>query len=255
MVKRIEMKTLIPYCFRKEEIISKFKNNQQFNNWIKAKEKNGAIKRVRNGLFVSLDSLGIVSSSKFEIASKISKDSFLSHHSAIEFYGLANQVFNSLTVSSSTRFNNFEFEGIDYVFKSCKNFNDVIYLPSKGVRVSSLERTIVDCIKDIDLAGGIEELLNALEMITFLDETKLLTILDSYNEVLLYQKVGYILEQYKERIHLSDSFFEKCSHMLTNQVKYFLDGEYRDISYNARWKLMAPNNLLSRINGEHNVLF
>lgn len=78
-----------------------------------------------------------------------------------------------------------------------KNYEQIIYKEIEKVRITSLERTIIDCIDNIDLAGGIDEILNALEQIKILDENKLLSVLKSYNQVLLYQKVGYILEQFK----------------------------------------------------------
>ena len=59
----------IPYCFVKEDVIDKFENDKQFYNWISANIKEDRIKRVKNGLYVTLDSMGSLSSNKFEIAS------------------------------------------------------------------------------------------------------------------------------------------------------------------------------------------
>ena len=243
------MSKFIPYTFNIKEILKNFDNEKQLNNWIASKIKSNSIKKVRNGLYVLTDSAGYVFSSKFEIASKISKDSFVSYHSALEFHGVANQVFGDVIVSSSTRFNNFEFDGVEYINKVTKNYVEVMNIVTAGVRVSSLERTIIDCIDNINLAGGIEEILNALEQIKVLDENKLLHVLESYNRVLLYQKTGFILEQYKEQLSLSDEFFKSCQSKLTNQIKYFLKDEYKEIEYNAKWKLMAPKNLKTHIYG------
>ena len=73
--------------------------------------------------------------------------------------------------------------------------------------------------------------------------------MQAYNKVILYQKVGFILEQYKDKYMLSDKFFANCKSRLTNQIKYFLNDEYSDIVYNSDWQLMAPKNLKSRISG------
>ena len=100
----------IPYCFTKSEVILQFSSKDQFDNWIKTKIKNKQIKKIRNGLYVSLDQEGVVNVTKFEIASKISKTAVICYHSALEFYGLANQVFNDMVVGSLSRFNLFEFE-------------------------------------------------------------------------------------------------------------------------------------------------
>ena len=239
----------IPYCFTKSEVIQQFSSKDQFDNWIKTKIKNKQIKKVRNGLYVSLDQEGVVNVTKFEIASKISKTAVICYHSALEFYGLANQVFNDMVVGSLSRFNLFEFDGVEFSCKIIKNYEQIIYKEIEKVRVTSLERTIIDCIDNIDLAGGIDEILNALEQIKILDENKLLSVLKSYNQVLLYQKVGYILEQFKNELMISDDFFKECQKKLTNQVKYFLCDDYKNIVYNRKWHLMAPKNIKTRIYG------
>ena len=236
----------LPYIFTIRDFKDKFKSKKQLNNWIFNLNKSKKIKKVRNGLYVSLDQTGIVTSTKFDIACKISKDSCLCYHSALEFYGLQNQVFNELVVGSSTKFNNFEFEGITYIYKNMKNYNQV--KEEFGyIRVTSLERTVIDCIDNINLAGGIEELLNALDQVRILNEEKLLDTLNSYNEVFLYQKTGYLLEEFNDELELSDDFFNELKKHQTNQVKYFLNDEYDDIKYNSKWKLMCPRNLKSRI--------
>lgn len=239
----------IPYAFSKKDVISNFSNDSQYNNWLSKQEKAKRIMKVRKDLYVCLDISGYALPNKFEIATKVAEDAFVCYHSALEYYGVANQVFNVVTVGSNKRFNSFDFDDIEYVRKPAKHFVQVMNIVTAGVRITSLERTIIDCINDMDEAGGIEEILNALDQIRVLDEGKLLETLDAYNSVFLFQKTGYILEQFKDKLYLSDAFFEKCKSRLTNQVKYVLQDEYNDISFNSKWKLMAPTNLKSRING------
>lgn len=239
----------IPYIFNKTDIENNFENQKQLDNWLLRKVKSEKIIKVRNGLYVSLDQTGSINVSKFEIASKISNDSFICYHSALEYYGLANQVFRTIIVGSTSRINSFEFDSIEYLCKLTRNTEFIDYIKYAGVRVTTLERTIIDCIDDINLAGGIDELLNSLSQIKFIDEKRLLDVLKSCNKVLLYQKVGYILEQFNSNLRLSDEFFNECQMHLTNQVKYFLKDEFIDIVYCPRWKLMAPKNLKTRIYG------
>ncbi len=236
----------IPYCFKKDDIISNFKNDKQFYNWINNNIKNERIKRVRNGLYVTLDSMGSLSVNRFEIASRITETAFIAYHSALEFYGLANQVFNIVIVGSQTRFYNFEFEEIGYEYENVKNYYDIHFNKKANARVPSLERTIIDCIDNVNLAGGIEELLYALGIVVQLDEKKLLGALASYDSVFLYKKTGYILEHFREWIPLSDSFFAKCEAKVNNSFVYFLKDEYSNIVFNSKWKIMAPENLFSK---------
>ena len=239
----------IPYVFRKDEITQHFNNDKQLSNWLSNKTKSKTIKKVRNGLYVFEANSPYAYSTKFEIASKITSDSYVAYHSALEFYGLGNQRFNLVYVCSSSRFNDFEFEGIDYVHKRSKVDIEIIKRSDSETRVTSLERTIIDCIENIPLAGGIEELLHALTDVQIVDEDSMLDVLNSYNSIILYQKCGYILEHFKQQMSLSDHFFDVCKSKLTNQIKYFLNNEYdaKDLAFNAKWNLVAPTNLLSII--------
>ena len=239
----------LPYLFAKKDVIDQFADDKQFENHMASMVRSGKVVKIRNGLYAQIDNLGVPLTTKFEIASKINDESFVSHHSALEYYGVANQVFNTLTVGSKRKFNDFSFDDVDYTRQAVKDYTQVIYIVTAGVRVATLERAVVDCIDNIDLGGGIDELLNALEQIRVLDENRLAEILHAYNKVILYQKVGFILEQYKDKYMLSDKFFADCKSRLTNQIKYFLNDEYSDIAYNSDWQLMAPKNLKSRISG------
>ena len=239
----------LPYLFAKKDVIDQFADDKQFENHMASMIRSGKIVKIRNGLYAQIDNLGVPLTTKFEIASKINDESFVSHHSALEYYGVANQVFNTLTVGSKRKFNDFSFDDVDYTRQAVKDYTQVIYIVTAGVRIATLERAVVDCIDNIDLGGGIDELLNALEQIRVLDENRLAEILQAYNKVILYQKVGFILEQYKDKYMLSDKFFADCKSRLTNQIKYFLNDEYSDIAYNSDWQLMAPKNLKSRISG------
>lgn len=79
-----------------------------------------------------------------------------------------------------------------------------------GVRVTSLERTVVDSIADFTRICGLEELLHCFALIPSLDEKRLLEALEIYGRGQLYQKTGYILEAYKGDLSLSEAFFSEC---------------------------------------------
>ena len=167
-----------PKLITKKEVIDKFENEKQYSNWIALKLKSKTYKKVRSNLYALIDpSTNDIYSTKFEIASKISDSSFVCYHSALEYYGIANQVFSNVLVGSLTKFNSFVFNDNEFICKHVKDIKFVNNIVNEGIRVSSLEKTIIDCIDNIDLAGGIEEVLNALEQIKYVNENKLLEIL------------------------------------------------------------------------------
>ncbi len=213
----------LPKLITKKEVIDKFENEKQYSNWIALKLKSNIYKKVRNNLYALVDpSTNDIYSTKFEVASKISESSFICYHSALEYYGIANQVFSNVFVGSLTRFNNFVFNDNEFIFKSAKNIKFVNNIINEGIKVSSLEKTIVDCIDNINLAGGIEEILNALEQIKYLNEKKILEILLDINKMVLYQKVGYLLELYNNQFEFSDDFFKECKTHISKKVNYLI---------------------------------
>lgn len=241
---------ILPKLITKKDVIDKFENEKQYSNWIALKLKSNIYKKVRNNLYALVDpSINDIYSTKFEVASKISESSFICYHSALEYYGIANQVFSNVFVGSLTRFNNFVFNDNEFIFKSAKNIKFVNNIINEGIKVSSLEKTIVDCIDNTNLAGGIEEILNALEQIKYLNEKKILEILLDINKMVLYQKVGYLLELYNNQFEFSDDFFKECKTHISKKVNYLIQYEFKETELNENWKLIVPKNLKSRIYG------
>lgn len=243
------MQQFIPYVFNKGDLISQFESDKQYENWLAKMLYAKKITQIRKGLYALLDNNGFALCSKFEIATKISADSFVAYHSALEYYGVANQVFNDVYVGSSTRFNSFVFNDVEYICRTVSLFKQVMFIASANVKVTSLERAVIDCIDKIELAGGIDELLNALDQIRVLDEDKLLEVLKMYGKTFLYQKAGYILEHFKSELGLTDDFFDICKRQIKNKTYYFLQDEYKKISFNSKWLLVAPTDLTKRIRG------
>ena len=239
-----------PKLITKKEVIDKFENEKQYSNWIALKLKSKTYKKVRSNLYALIDpSTNDIYSTKFEIASKISDSSFVCYHSALEYYGIANQVFSNVLVGSLTKFNSFVFNDNEFICKHVKDIKFVNNIVNEGIRVSSLEKTIIDCVDNIDLAGGIEEVLNALEQIKYVNENKLLEILKDINKMFLYQKIGFLFELYNNQLDLSNEFFAECKSHTSKKVNYFMQYEFKDAELNEKWNLIVPKNIKSRING------
>lgn len=223
-------------------------NKNTARSLVNAYNKKGYIQSVRRNLYVaiSLETKQPVVN-KFVIASHVTDSSYISHHTAFEYYGMANQVFYEIYTSSKTEFRSFEFDGLSYKCIQSK-IGDGIDETNAGVCVTDMERTVVDSIKDFEKIAGLEELLRCLEMITYLDTGKLKKYLEAYNSQILYQKIGYILGHFKTTMKLEESFFEFCKAKLNKSVRYFYNGiEKESPIYNNYWKLFVPAALLSVI--------
>lgn len=202
----------------------------------------GRVARIRNDLYtcISGESLAPVAD-KFQIASAITDTSFVSHHTAMEYHGITNQVYYDVYVASATKFSSFSFDGYTYRYVPAK-FLDGVCEPAfgGGIRVSDLERTIIDCIKDVEKIGGIEELFDNLSGIKSLHEDKLLKYLSKYQNKFLYQKTGFILEGMNDHLHLTSNFFNVCKEQMGNSKRYLTKEEYQG-KYNRKWQLIVPD--------------
>ena len=104
------------------------------------------------------------------------------------------------------------------------------------VKVTDLERTVIDCLDRIDRAGGLEEIIHCFSLITYLDEKKLLSYLSKYDKAFLYKKVGFVLQYFKNSIKLSDDFISECKQKGGQHVKYLTNRE-ESSTYFGEWKL------------------
>jgi predicted transcriptional regulator of viral defense system len=91
---------------------------------------------------------------------------------------------------------------------------------SGGIRVTNLEKTLVDSVKDMDKISGIEEIIAFIRSIPRLDEQKLCQYLEEYQNQFLYQKLGYLLETYSKAVGLTDTFFNTCLSHIGKSKRY-----------------------------------
>lgn len=213
-------------------------------------QEQGIIKMIRRNMYTVIDpATDAPLISRYELASNITSDSYVGWHTALEFHGFAHQPFYNAYVASGSRFKDLFFDGVGYEYAQTSipatDENGVVKpMGNPYVRVTDLERTIVDCCDRIDRAGGIEELLHCLEGITLLDETKLIKYLQLYAKAFLYQKTGFILEQTKPRNIVSPEFIEFCRQKCATHTKRLTNSNDSD-TFIKEWYLYVPHDILT----------
>jgi predicted transcriptional regulator of viral defense system len=212
--------------------------------------KEGMVLKIRNSLYtcVSGENGGPVAN-RFQIASAIHPSAYVSHHSAFEYYGISDQVFYDVYVSSEMRFHDFVFDGYTYHFVKSQMQQGVTSPQfGGGVKVTDKERTILDSIKDTNLIAWLEETITCISSVAHVDEAKLLDYLEIYGNPFLYQKMGFIASQYRNELNISDEFINICKQRKGSSKRYLVN-DISEPAYARDWSLVYPKHIKEMKNG------
>jgi hypothetical protein len=204
--------------------------------------------------------------SEFEVALAIQSGSYLSHYSAMYLHGLIENIpqviYTNKEQSIKPRYaSDLSQENLDRAFtrpmrktKQIAQFDRFkIYLLNGKhtgnlgvidhdqnritIRITSLERTLVDAVVRPDYSGGIEEVLKAFTAAKGeVSVNKMLSILKKMDYVYPYhQTLGFYLEKagYKESVL-------QLVEELGIKYKFYLTYQITDKVLNDRWKLYVP---------------
>ncbi|MFQ6136391.1 MAG: hypothetical protein ACE5PM_04330 [Candidatus Hydrothermarchaeales archaeon] len=230
-----------------------------YRKYVKKLLEEGKLERIRKGLYTVLSPLETPEEyvpDKFLIASKIRDDYYLGYHTALEFYGSAYSHFNEVYVAikKKDRFDPFQYKNLKFrpVFVQDTNFSveEKEYLGS-GVRLSSEERTFIDCLDRVEYAGGWEESLKSLQGLTGLNFDNLNKTLLIYNNELLFRKAGFVLSILRDTSvfyeHFSDKMLDRLHKKIGKSPRYLTDE--KPFIYNEKWRLYVPKNFEEKLRG------
>ena len=231
--------------FTKAEAVGDFQSKRSADSALLEYLKRGLIVHIKRGLYAVVNpATGQPYAGRYEIATKIAEDAYVAYHSALEYHGVANQVFNTVYFCSGAEVRPFEREGVLYNrLRLSKALGGILTTELyAAVRVTDLERSVVDCIDRLDLAGGIEEVLTAVNSCAYLDDDKLKKYLDEYGEKYLYQKAGYLLWHAK-RNELPQEFFIYCKERMGNRRSYMTENRVEEVVLDTAWNLIVPKTI------------
>jgi len=179
---------------------------------------------------------------KYLVGNNFAKDCFLSHHTALEIHKAVEKCMNKAFITSSNRIPNLNYKRIKYSIIKTKHYFgwEEINYSDNLIRVSDKERTILDCLRNINYTFGFDELKEAIPKLAPIDFEKCLQYLKKINETSLYSRAGFLFDLLRRELSTPDWFLEKVKAGLSKRT-YYLDiskkGNSRHIK---KWKLMVP---------------
>lgn len=221
--------------------------------------RTGRVVRIRRGLYAVVppgaDSLSHPVS-PYLIAARLTADSILSHHTALEYQGRAHSVWQHFIYSAArpvkpVTFRSQLFRGTGFpaaLLRAGAQHFGVVEAEQKGVmiRLTSLERTLVDVLHRPDLAGGWEEVWRSLESVEYFDLDSVLEYALLLGNATTAAKVGFFLEQHREPLMVEDCHLQP---LLDRRPKrpHYMDPLHRQPGRLVTdWNLIIPRQVLTR---------
>lgn len=217
------------------------------------------LQRIRKQLYLVLSPLEKPEThmpDKLLIAAKIKQNYYLGYHTALEYYGCAQSVWNEAytCIKPKDRFDPFTYKRLSFkpVFTSdtTTEIQQKTYA-NATIKVSSKERTLTECLTKTQYAGGWEEAIKSLEGLGGINTRKLLKTLHKRKSQTTIRRTGYTLELLRKRSqfyeHINGQTLDEIQKLIKGPPQYLIQGEKGILD--QRWKLYIPKDFEDRLRG------
>jgi len=222
--------------------------------------KQGRLRHVRRGLYavafpsfeIGSSTDGDVSADTFLIASRLTSDAVLAYHTALDLHGLAHSLREERIVLSEQKIvRPLLFAGVRYQAVQPPSALPLADRMTLGVetqdrqgltvRVTGIERTLVDILDRLALAGGWEEVWRAWESVDMaLDFRFLLRYVQLLGRATTAAKLGYALETNQEHLAVPSTVLEELHALAPRQPHPAQRGLRSGTRLIGAWNLLVP---------------
>ncbi len=248
--------------FRHEEFVkahtARGRSALTSNNLLARHLASGRLVRVRRGLYAVVPrgvEPGHAAIDPYLIASKLTEDAVVAYHAALQFHGKSYSVWRRYFYLTHKRTRPFSFRELEFVpvlapgaARPVDDWRRGVAEVAHGggrVRVTTIERTMVDVLDKPDKCGNWEEIWRSLELVEFYDLDSAITFALTFGSSLTVARVGFFLDQHRETLMVEDSHLDRLHAHAPRQPRY-LDGTRKSGKLITRWNLIVPENVLHR---------
>jgi predicted transcriptional regulator of viral defense system len=238
--------TLSPEIAAKTLSLSRSEAAKLLSRWA----AQGWLQRVRRGIYVSVplesDRIDAAPEDSWIIANAAFDPCYVCGWSAAEHWGLTEQIFRTVLLTTTHRFRDREptMGGITFRLRTVneKTFFGLktVWRGRDRVKVSDPSRTIIDLMSDPSLGGGMRSTVDMLKSYLASKEHRDLKLLMSYAETLdvgaVFKRLGFLLECYapEER-----EAIKQCRQSLTQGYSK-LDPALPSTKFVTAWRISLP---------------
>jgi predicted transcriptional regulator of viral defense system len=219
----------------------------------------GNLLHVRRGLYAVVPrgtSARNLRPDPYLLASRLASDSVVAYHAALQLHGKAHSLSRRFTYLTSTRVKPFLFQGSEFLpvpvppaLREVPEWGGGIVERRRdglSVRVTTLERTLVDVLHSPRHGDGWEEIWRSLESVEFFDLDAVIEFTLKLRSAVTVARVGFYLEQHREALMVEEHHLERLERHAPSQPRY-LDRSRRETGrLLGRWNLVVPERVLSQ---------
>ena len=237
--------------FKLDEFRDEMGTGHSAYNLLTRAVRQGLADRVLRGVYVSrAGRFAQEEPDPYLVAAAVATDVVMAYHSALELHGLAHSPsrrvqFATLRTLPTFAYRDFEFRR----YRPPKSLSPsdgvqsttLLRRPEGVVRVTTRERTLVDCVSRMDLSGGLEETSRSLAALPYVDASNVLAYLKELQSPTAVARTGWFLEQRAQEWYVSEDALDEMRSML-GKGPYYLSRSNEAGKWVPGWRLYLPSN-------------
>jgi predicted transcriptional regulator of viral defense system len=199
------------------------------------------------------------------LVGRISQDAVIAYQSAFDFHGVSYSLHHQYLYMSEHSIRDFKFSDAEFVClpfpkellkQNATNF-EVISADRQGmnIKVTSLERTIVDVLDRPNNTGGWEEIWQSAGHISILNLDKVIEYANLLNNATTIAKLGFFLEQFQQQFDVDEHILNYLETKKPSSTHYLERNKREPGKLLKRWNLVVPNYIIERAWEEPNEDF
>ncbi len=226
---------------------------------VKQHVRAGNLLHVRRGVYAVVPRGQVPNSvvvDPYVLATNLARDAVVAYHGALQLHGKAHSLSHRVPFLTATKAKPYEFRGTEFVpvpvpppLRALPDLGGGIVervRDGASVRVTTLERTLVDVLDAPRHGGGWEEIWRSLESVEFFDLDAVIDYAFKLTSAVTVAKVGFYLEQHREALMVEDQHLERLRTRASRRPTYLVRGKREPGKLLSRWNLIVPERVLNR---------
>jgi predicted transcriptional regulator of viral defense system len=227
--------------------------NRSLRNMLYRLKRQGRVRQLTKEVYAG--ALTTAAANRYSVPRKLREDAVVGCHSALEFHGAANQVFQTVYYFSTRARKDVVFDGVTYhcvtpprQLVRARALDFQVESSRDDVHVTGRERSIADCLMFFEYSGGAEELDRSLAMFPSFDFEAALKYLKLLRMPWLYARLGFLLDRNAEKLFFRGKPRDLFLRKLPKGVAYMGRKRPGD-RWVPTWHLMVPEPLAPSTEG------